>query len=172
MDALDDIEKMTTNMLLLHMSLYLNGIIPDNWSKNLPTSMNASIKNNAYIFIDRFMKSDKAEDYKAISKKIAEKLNVFTYVSGWDLDSFADVDTFMDFDLVTIQRLQKLLVDKTGEYERYIRIIKQRRKSYWNSELMHDYMTIHYACRFLQKMQEVDSTFSELEEKIFPYTWK
>lgn len=165
-DALDDIEKMTTNMLLLHMSLYLNGIIPDNWSKNLQTSMNASIKNNAYIFIDRFMKSDKAEDYKAISKKIAEKLNVFTYVSGWDLDSFADVDTFMDFDLVTIQRLQKLLVDKTGEYERYIRIIKQRRKSYWNSELMHDYMTIHYACRFLQKMQEVDSTFSELEPKV------
>lgn len=48
-DALDDIEKMTTNMLLLHMSLYLQGTIPENWSKNLPTNMNASIKNNACI---------------------------------------------------------------------------------------------------------------------------
>lgn len=109
-DALNDIEKMTTNMLLLHMSLYLQGTIPENWSKNLPDNMNASIKNNAYIFVDRFMKSDHSEDYKTISKNIAEKLDVFNYVSGWDMDSYEDVDTFIDFDIVTISRLQKLMV--------------------------------------------------------------
>lgn len=165
-DALSDIEKMTTNMLLLHMSLYLQGTIPENWSKNLPDSMNASIKNNAYIFVDRFMKSDKAEDYKSISKIIAEKLDVFNYISGWDMDSYEDVDTFIDFDIVTISRLQKLLLEKGEEYERYMRIVKQRRKSYWNSQLSHDYMTIHYACRFLAKMHEVNNEFNEIDPKV------
>lgn len=165
-DALSDIEKMTTNMLLLHMSLYLQGTIPENWSKNLPDNMNASIKNNAYIFVDRFMKSDRAEDYKSISKIIAEKLDVFNYISGWDMDSYEDVDTFIDFDIVTISRLQKLLLEKGEEYERYIRIVKQRRKSYWNSQLSHDYMTIHYACRFLAKMHEVNNEFNEIDPKV------
>ena len=165
-DALSDIEKMTTNMLLLHMSLYLQGTIPENWSKNLPDNMNASIKNNAYIFVDRFMKSDKAEDYKSISKIIAEKLDVFNYISGWDMDSYEDVDTFIDFDIVTISRLQKLLLEKGEEYERYMRIVKQRRKSYWNSQLSHDYMTIHYACRFLAKMHEVNNEFNEIDPKV------
>lgn len=165
-DALDDIEKMTTNMLLLHMSLYLQGTIPDNWAKNLPTAMNASIKNNAYIFVDRFMKSDRADDYKAISKKISEKLGVFNYVSGWDMDSYEDVDTFIDFDIATISNLQKLLLNKAGEYEHYMRIVKQRRKSYWNTGLSHDYMTIHYACRFLQKMHEVGEDFTEVNPKV------
>ena len=136
-------------MLLLHMSLYLQGTIPDNWQKNLPANMNAAIKNNAYIFVDRFMKCDRAEDYKSISRMIAEKLDVFNYVSAWDMDSYEDVDTFIDFDIITINKLQKLIVDKAGEYERYIRIIKQRRKSYWNDGLSHDYMTIHYACSCL-----------------------
>lgn len=165
-DALSDIEKMTTNMLLLHMSLYLQGTIPENWSKNLPDNMNASIKNNAYIFVDRFMKSDRAEDYKSISKIIAEKLDVFNYISGWDMDSYEDVDTFIDFDIVTISRLQKLLLEKGEEYERYMRIVKQRRKSYWNSQLSHDYMTIHYACRFLAKMHEVNNEFNEIDPKV------
>ena len=165
-NALDDVEKMTTNMFLLHMSLYLQGTIPDNWSKNLPTSMSASIKNNAYIFVDRFMKSDKAEDYKSISKKISEKLGVCNYISGWDLDSYEDVDTFVDFDIVTIEKLEKLLLDKAGEYEHYMRIVKQRRKSYWNDGLSHDYMTIHYACKFLQKMQEVSDGFLESDPKV------
>lgn len=165
-DALSDIEKMTTNMLLLHMSLYLQGTIPENWSKNLPDNMNASIKNNAYIFVDRFMKSDRAEDYKSISKIIAEKLDVFNYISGWDMDSYEDVDTFIDFDIVTIGRLQKLLLEKGEEYERYMRIVKQRRKSYWNSQLSHDYMTIHYACRFLAKMHEVNNEFNEIDPKV------
>lgn len=164
-DALSDIEKMTTNMLLLHMSLYLQGTIPENWSKNLPDNMNASIKNNAYIFVDRFMKSDRAEDYKLISKIIAEKLDVFNYISGWDMESYEDVDTFIDFDIVTISRLQKLLLEKGEEYERYMRIVKQRRKSYWNSQLSHDYMTIHYACRFLAKMHEVNNEFNEIDPK-------
>ena len=165
-DALSDIEKMTTNMLLLHMSLYLQGTIPENWSKNLPDNMNASIKNNAYIFVDRFMKSDRAEDYKSISKIVAEKLDVFNYISGWDMDSYEDVDTFIDFDIVTISRLQKLLLEKGEEYERYMRIVKQRRKSYWNSQLSHDYMTIHYACRFLAKMHEVNNEFNEIDPKV------
>lgn len=164
-DALDDIDKMTTNMLLLHMSLYIKGTIPENWAKNLPATMNASIKNNAYIFVDRFMKSDRADDYKAISKKISEKLGVYNYVSGWDMDSYEDVDTFIDFDIATISKLQKLLLDKAGEYEHYMRIVKQRRKSYWNEGLSHDYMTIHYACRFLQKMHEVGDGFNEIDPK-------
>lgn len=165
-DALNDIEKMTTNMLLLHMSLYLQGTIPENWSKNLPDNMNASIKNNAYIFVDRFMKSDHSEDYKTISKNIAEKLDVFNYISGWDMDSYEDVDTFIDFDIVTISRLQKLLLEKGEEYERYMRIVKQRRKSYWNSQLSHDYLTVHYACRFLAKMHEVYNGFTEIDPKV------
>ncbi len=165
-DALNDIEKMITNMLLLHMSLYLQGTIPDNWAKNLPDNMNASIKNNAYIFIDRFMKSDRADDYKHISKVISEKLDVINYIPGWDMDSYEDVDTFIDFDIVTISKLQKLLLEKGEEYERYMRIVKQRRKSYWNSQLSHDYMTIHYACRFLAKIHEVNSGFNEIDPKV------
>jgi uncharacterized protein (TIGR02687 family) len=165
-DALADIEKMMTNMLLLHMSLYLKGTIPDNWARNLPENMNASIKNNAYIFIDRFMKSDKEDDYKEIAKTISEKLDVINYISGWDMDSYEDVDTFIDFDIVTINRLQKLLLDKGEEYERYMRIVKQRRKSYWNDGLHHDYMTIHYACRFLSKMHEVNNGFNEIDPKV------
>ncbi len=165
-DALNDIEKMTTNMLLLHMSLYLQGTIPENWSKNLPDNMNASIRNNAYIFVDRFMKSDYSEDYKLISKKVAVKLDIFNYVSGWNMDSYEDVDTFIDFDIVTISRLQKLLIEKGEEYERYMRIVKQRRKSYWNGQLSHDYMTVHYACRFLAKMHEFNNGFTEIDPKV------
>lgn len=160
-EALFNLEKTMTNMLLLHMSLYLHGTIPDNWQKNLPRTLNASIKNNAYIFIDRFMKSEFAEEYKSISCKLAEKLDVYNYVYGWDMASYEDVDTFKDFDIATLNHLSDQLINKTGEFDRYIKIVRQRRKSYWNSELSHDYMTIHYACRFLQKMHEVGSEFLE-----------
>lgn len=165
-DALSDIVKMMTNMLLLHMSLYLQGTMPDNWQKNLLGTMNASIKNNAYIFVDRFMKSEFADDYKSISHSIAEKLDVYNYVSGWDMASYEDVDTFEDFDIATINHLKDHLINKTGEFDRYIKIVRQRRKSYWNTELSHDYMTIHYACRFLQKMQENGTEFLESDPKV------
>lgn len=162
-DALNDIEKMTTNMLLLHMNLYMQGTMPDNWARNLPDSMNASIKINDYIFIERFMKDNKGIAYKRISKLIAEKLDVEKYASGWDLESFLDVDTFADFDIVTIKCLINQIVEKGGEYDRYIKIVRERRKSYWNDVYLHDYMSIHYACRFLEKMREVGDTFSEIE---------
>lgn len=162
-DALNDIEKMTTNMLLFHMNLYMQGTMPDNWARNLPDSMNASIKINDYIFIERFMKDNKGIAYKRISKLIAEKLDVEKYASGWDLESFLDVDTFADFDIVTIKCLVNQIVEKGGEYDRYIKIVRERRKSYWNDVYLHDYMSIHYACRFLEKMREVGDTFSEIE---------
>ena len=162
-DALNDIEKMMTNMLLLHMSLYMQGTMPENWARNLPESMNASIKINDYIFIERFMKDNKGTAYKKISKLIADKLGVEKYASGWDLESFLDVDTFAEFDIVTIKSLINQIVDKGGEYDRYIRIVRERRKSYWNEVYTHDYMAIHYACRFLEKMREVGDNFSEIE---------
>lgn len=162
-DALNDIEKMMTNMLLLHMSLYMQGTMPENWARNLPESMNASIKINDYIFIERFMKDNKGTAYKKISKLIADKLGVEKYASGWDLESFLDVDTFADFDIVTIKSLINQITNKGGEYDRYIRIVRERRKSYWNDVYTHDYMAIHYACRFLEKMREVGDTFSEIE---------
>lgn len=160
-DALNDIEKMATNMLLLHMSLYMQGTMPENWARNLPDNMNATIKINDYIFVERLMKDNRGEDYKKISRLIAEKLGIEKFASGWDLESFLDVDTFADFDIVTIKSLINQIVNKGGEYERYIRIIRERRKSYWNNLYAHDYMGIHYACRFLDKMREVGNTFNE-----------
>lgn len=162
-DALNDIEKMTTNMLLLHMSLHLQGTMPENWANNLPDNMNTAIKINDYIFIERFMQDNKGDKYKRIASKIAEKLGVEKYVSGWELESFIDVDTFADFDRVTIKKLINLIIAKGEEYDRYIRIVRDRRKSYWNDIYSHDYMAIHYACRFLEKMRDVGDTFSEIE---------
>jgi uncharacterized protein (TIGR02687 family) len=161
-DALNDIEKMTTNMLLFHMSLYMQGTMPENWTRNLPQNINASIKINDYIFIERFMKDNKGEDYKKISKLIAETLEVEKFTSGWDMESFAEVDTFAEFDIVTLKSLINQIINKGGEYDRYIRIIRERRKSYWNDVYSHDYMAIHYACRFLDKMREVGDSFNEI----------
>ncbi|MFR8070441.1 BREX-1 system phosphatase PglZ type A [Faecalimonas sp.] len=160
-DALNDVEKMATNMLLLHMSLYMQGTMPENWARNLPENMNGLIKINDYIFVERLMKDNRGECYQSISKQIAEKLAVEKYASGWDLESFSDVDTFADFDIVTIKSLIKQIVNKGGEYGRYIKIIRERRKSYWNDKYAHDYQAIHYACRFLEKMCEVGDAFHE-----------
>ena len=131
-NGFEDVDNMITNILLLHTSLYLKGTLPASWKTNLPDTNNFAIKNNAYIFVDRFMKSDLSEAYILLSDRVAEKINFERVTKDWDIESYEDVDTFVGYDKHIIERIKSSLIDGVNEFERYLSIIKQRRKSFWN----------------------------------------
>ena len=161
-NSFDNLDNTITNMLLLHTALYLKGTLPSAWKTNLPDTSNFVIKNNAYIFVDRFMKSgDFSDAYIQISEFVANKLNVDRYIKDWDIETFEDVDTFENFDNLIINKLQEWLVNNVNEYERYLSIIKQRRKSYWNEKLKNEYLVLHHATKFLAKVKEESHGFAQ-----------
>ena len=160
-NALDNIDNFMTNLLLLHTSLYLKGPMPNTWKTNLPDTSNFAIKNNAYIFVDRFMKSDFSDSYVMIAEKVADKIQFERITKDWDIEVYEDVDTFMGYDIHIIQKIQSWLVDGVKEYERYLSIIKQRRKSYWNDTLKYEYQALHHATKFLAKVDEETKGFAQ-----------
>lgn len=160
-NAFEDVDNFMTNVLLLHTSLYLKSPLPNSWKINLPDTNNFAIKNNAYIFVDRFMKSDYAESYIAISNKVAEKIQFERMTKDWDIEAYEDVDTFIGYDLHIIRNIRDCLIDDVKEYDRYLSIIKQRRKSYWNDTLKYEYQTLHHACKLLSKVDEENRTFPQ-----------
>ena len=160
-NAFEDVDNLMTNILLLHTSLYLKSPLPNSWKINLPDTNNFAIKNNAYIFVDRFMKSDYAESFIAISNKVAEKIQFERITKDWDIEAYEDVDTFIGYDLHIIRNIRDCLTDNVKEFDRYLSIIKQRRKSYWNDTLKYEYQTLHHACKFLSKVDEESKTFPQ-----------
>lgn len=159
-NALEDIDNFMTSLLLLHASLYLKSSLPSQWKINLPDINNFAIKNNAYIFVDKFMKSEYSDEYIEISKKVADKLNVSRFIKDWEIEIFEDVDTFINFDEIVISRLNEGLLSNIKEFDRYLAIIKQRRKSYWNDVLKNQYLSLNYATKFLAKVDEESKTFA------------
>lgn len=160
-NALDDIDNFMSNLLLLHTSLYLKGPMPNSWKTNLPDTNNFAIKNNAYIFVDRFMKSEYADSYVMIADKVADKVQFDRITKDWDIEVFEDVDTFIGYDTHIIKNIQGWLIDDVKEYERYLSIIKQRRKSYWNDTLKYEYQALHHATKFLAKVEEETKNFAQ-----------
>lgn len=160
-NGFEDVDNMITNILLLHTSLYLKGTLPASWKTNLPDTNNFAIKNNAYIFVDRFMKSDLSEAYILLSDRVAEKINFERVTKDWDIESYEDVDTFVGYDKHIIERLKSSLIDGVNEFERYLSIIKQRRKSFWNDTLKFEYQALHHATKFLSKVEEEKKGFAQ-----------
>ena len=160
-NGLNDIDNLMTNVLLLHTALYLKGTLPSVWKTNLPDTNNFAIKNNSYIFVDRFMKSDLSDSYILIADKVAEKINFERITKDWEIDAYEDVDTFMGYDKHIIDKIKGCLVDDVKEYERYLSIIKQRKKSYWNEVLKYEYQALHHATKFLSKVSEESRGFAQ-----------
>ena len=107
------------------------------------------------------MKSDFSDSYVMIADKVADKIQFERITKDWDIEVYEDVDTFMGYDIHIIQKTQSWLVDSVKEYERYLSIIKQRRKSYWNDTLKYEYQALHHATKFLAKVDEETKGFAQ-----------
>ena len=124
-NGFEDVDNMITNILLLHTSLYLKGTLPASWKTNLPDTNNFAIKNNAYIFVDRFMKSDLSEAYILLSDRVAEKINFERVTKDWDIESYEDVNKIL-VDKQMAPGYEKFLNDLKCNFSKFLAKMKRR----------------------------------------------
>lgn len=151
------IEKLAVVLLVTHFA--------HTFEKSLPAAWNDynTHNTNAYILVDALMHKD-SESFKALADFVAERLNLNTALSKWTVPEVLECDTFLQFDEMILARICGNIIADAGEFAEYKREINARRNRRWYSEYEDEYLTLLYACEFLQLFQK-HSDFSAVSSK-------
>lgn len=140
-------EKLAVVLLVTHFSHSFEKPLPTAW-KNYDTH-----NTNCYVLVDALMYRD-ADGYKALADFVCKKLNLPAALSKWAVQDILDCDTFPQFDGNILARILGNIMADAGEYAEYKREINARRNRRWFNEYEGEYLTLLYACEFLQLFQK------------------
>ncbi|WP_162302535.1 BREX-1 system phosphatase PglZ type A [Acetivibrio mesophilus] len=140
-----DIKLLAISMFLKHMSVTYRGSISENMAKFIGENIS-----NAFVFIENFMNTP---NYIMIAEMITDDIKLPSLIKDIETDSFIETDTFPIFDREIIRRLIENLTHKAGEFDKYIRQIKERRKSHFYKNYENEYSALYYAAKLLSLEQ-------------------
>lgn len=141
----NDLKLLAISMFLKHMSITYRGNIPENLNKFIGENTS-----NAFVLVENFMN---IPDYMKIAEMITEDIKLSSLIANTDTESFIETDTFPIFDREIIRRLLENLTHKAGEFDKYIRQIKERRKSHFYTNYENEYSALYYAAKLLSLEQ-------------------
>lgn len=148
------LEQLMLMFLITSLSYNLEAKVPNTWEKFI-----SSKKSDVIIFIDRFMShSVDSEMYDAMANNMEKKLNIKEYIKKWDIEDYIKCDNFKAFDEETITRLITNLIENTGEYENYRKIINRRKTTHWYTKLSNEYETLYYGMEILRLENELQKS--------------
>ena len=159
------LEKLMIMFLTTHLSYSLEENLPTTWQEYI-----SSRKSDSIVFISNFM--NHAVDGKAfdiLADKTERILNVKGYLEKWDINKYIECDTFRAFDKEIITGLKGNLLEDIGEFEKYRRIIDERRTSHWFEIYSNEYETLYFAAEFFEmekimgEVVKVQSAFELME---------
>lgn len=140
-------EKLAVVLLVTHFAHTFEKSLPVAW-KDYNTQ-----NTNAYVLVDALMHKD-GSSYKALADFVAERLSLNTILSKWTIPDVLECDTFLQFDEIILARICGNIIADAGEYAEYKREINARRNRRWFREYEDEYLTLLYACEFLQLFQK------------------
>ena len=141
-----DLDKLLMMFLVTHLSYSLGEKIPASWQQFI-----SSKKTESVVFVSSFINhAGESSYYESLAGKAEEILKVYDYAMKWDLEKYLECDTFKAFDLAVIERLKQNLLKDVGEFDRYRKIINERRTSYWFKHYSSEYEALHYALELLR----------------------
>lgn len=149
-----NLEQLMLMLLITTLSYNLEAKMPSTWEKFI-----SSKKSDVIIFIDHFMShSVDHEMYDAMANNMEKKLNIKEYIKKWDIEDYIKCDNFKAFDEEIITRLITNLVENTGEYENYRKIINRRKTTHWYNKLSNEYETLYYGMEILRLENELQKS--------------
>lgn len=150
-------EKLAVVLLVTHFGHSFSKTLPGTW-KDYDTH-----NTNAYVIVDALMHRE-ADSYKALSDFVSARLSLPAALSKWTVPDVLECDTFPQFDEFILARVRGNIMADAGEYAEYKKEINARRNRCWFGEYESEYLTLLYACEFLQLFQK-HSDFSAINAK-------
>ncbi len=130
-----------TSLTITHF-LYLTkpDEVPDDWKQ-----FQLSKLNNAFVFIDHWMKDkDDSDIYDKYSSQVEQRFNIERKLQNYNTDKLIECDTFRSIDKQVIRRMIEVLVNGVEEFERYKDYLEARRNKHWYSQFKHIYQALYY----------------------------
>ena len=151
------LESFANMLLMTHFTYTTSEQVPETWQSFL-----SSKPNDVLVFVNQLM-NDRSfkESYDRLAVRLEEELNFKDYMKEWDMEGLAKQDTFKGIDEELIRWITRNLVDNVGEYDRYRKVINQRRKTHWFSHFEYTYEVLYFALSFLEKLKSLDEAFIE-----------
>ncbi|MCX7843121.1 MAG: BREX-1 system phosphatase PglZ type A [Clostridia bacterium] len=137
----NDLKLLAISMFLKHMSVTYRGSISENLKKFIGENIS-----NAFVLVENFMNMP---DYIKIAEMITDDIKLSSLIKDNDTESFIETDTFPVLDREIIGRILENLTHKAGEFDKYIRQIKERRKSHFYKNYENEYSALYYAAKLL-----------------------
>lgn len=148
------LEKLMIMFMITHLSYNFEEKMPKTWEGYISPR-----KSDVVILMDHFMNHGAESKYfDSLSDIAAGKLNLTEYISKWNTEIFIHCDTFKAFDEAIIERIKESLLSGIGEFEKYRKIINNRRTSHWFEQLSEEYSCLYYAMEMFRMEKELNKS--------------
>ncbi|MBF7082784.1 BREX-1 system phosphatase PglZ type A [Desulfallas sp. Bu1-1] len=149
-----NIEKLLVMFLVTHLSYDLSVEIPETWRKYI-----SKRQAEVVVFVNHFMHhATHGQVFNRLANWVENLLNLQEYISNWDIEHFIKCDTFKVFDEVIITRLINNLIMDVGEFEKYRKIINNRKPTHWFELFKDEYDLLYNAMEILRLEKELNKT--------------
>lgn len=145
------LEKLIVMLLVTHLSYNFEEKLPNTWQEYVSLK-----KSDCVVFVSNFMNhAVDGKAYNFLADKAAEVLNIRSYLDKWDIDKYIECDTFRVFDETINTRSMNNLLEGIGEFDKYRKIINNRRTSYWYYYYKNQYEAIYFALELLEMEKSI-----------------
>lgn len=148
------IEKTLKNlfifMVITAMANGLKAELPKAWGNYI-----SKRPSNCIVFLDHFMSHTKyANDYKSLSDIIEKDLNFRELLLNWDVDDYLELDFFRVIDKQIILTIINGILNGQPEYDKYLKVIGDRRLTHFYGEFENIYETVYWAVKMFHFQQK------------------
>ena len=145
-NAEENLDKLAITLLTTHFANNFDEEkLPERWDKLV------SKNTNCFVFVDKFMKDkDRHQDYNGIAESVASSLNLENQLRDWSIDEIIDCDTFDSFDRQIIKIITESILSGANEYDKYRKIIEQRKIRQYYKTFENEYNLLRSACLYFE----------------------
>ena len=123
---------------------------------------------NAYAFVDNWQRDkEEAELWKKATKEIAGDLKIQELAQSLEPESYAEVETFLDFDHAMLRSLVDRLDSEAVDYASLRRYISKRKGLFWFEDFRDYYGALESAADFYELLGKYSSDFASSVKELF-----
>ncbi|MDU2489938.1 MAG: BREX-1 system phosphatase PglZ type A [Clostridium celatum] len=146
------IEKLMATLLITNFKDSIKFTLPKQYDTYVSVR-----EGNCMVFLNHLMNHIKDNEYyDKMAQSVAEKLNIYDMLKNNDIDTIGECETFEEVDKIILNNIVELLNNDGEEFERYLRLISNRRTLHFYSKYKDLYESVRYAIKFLNKKKDVD----------------
>lgn len=134
----------------------------------------AAVSADAHVFFARWKSNVHClADFKALSSRFSEILNVDEYATRFDYTKMGGADCFESLEKVVVRGLSNDVKDRVIPLTEVKRYIDQRRQSAWFDKYVHVYGAIEHAALFFERLARSSFHIADFDHGVAQYseTW-